>query len=202
MSAHMKTVRDRSHALALLAEGKTKLGHNTYLVDTPDGPAVRYHSTNIVTYLADGNYRVDFGGWYTSTTRDRVNEFTPANISGRNDNLYLYPEGCKNGRVRIDGPFTVRANGFPVDIGVRWQILALDVWGNKKDGWEINDQIATSDYFWTDTDCTSEEALIALRRALGHKADARGYHDPYRDDEALCFHTNRDGKPAYYARKA
>lgn len=80
-----------------------------------------------------------------------------------------------------------------------WEILAIDVWGNAKDGYEINNQIRTDVKFTTPDDADDATCLKALRKALGHRASARGYSDPYGSDMQLFFCRNSDGKPAYVA---
>ena len=54
-----------------------KLGNNTYLkrlsVLDQDSIAVRYHSTDIVTFHPDGRIVLNSGGWRTMTTKARIN---------------------------------------------------------------------------------------------------------------------------------
>jgi hypothetical protein len=66
--------------------GEVRIGHNTWIVAYPakdGGPgairalAVRYHSTDIITFHpggADGTVLTN-GGWATRTTRDRLDAF-------------------------------------------------------------------------------------------------------------------------------
>ena len=82
-----------------------------------------------------------------------------------------------------------------------YEILAIDVWGNKRDGYEINDQHATGVIVDIPADADDKTALKLIRKALGHRADARGYHDPYQDEQGHCFHRNATGEPAYYTRR-
>lgn len=55
-----------------------KLENNTYL-QRSDGNtiAVRLHSTDILTFHADGRIEVSTGGWNTITTRYRLNRYLP-----------------------------------------------------------------------------------------------------------------------------
>lgn len=54
---------------------------NTYLLreDNAFGDIfyVRYHATNILAFLPDGSVKVNNGGWYTVTTKQRLNEYLP-----------------------------------------------------------------------------------------------------------------------------
>jgi hypothetical protein len=61
-----------------------KLAHNTYLIEddpSDEGLGIQYHSTEIVTYYENGSVRLSSGGWQTSTTKERMNAFTPKGIS-------------------------------------------------------------------------------------------------------------------------
>jgi len=52
------------------------IGNNTVLRDAgPGAIAVRLHGTDVVTVLADGSVTLDSGGYWTSTTKDRINAF-------------------------------------------------------------------------------------------------------------------------------
>lgn len=63
---------------------RRKLQNNTYLELRGYGPAgkepvaVRLHSTDVLTFHADGSIRVSTGGWDTSTTRDRIDTYLPS----------------------------------------------------------------------------------------------------------------------------
>lgn len=51
-----------------------KLRNNTYLIRRSDSKiAVRLHSTDVVTFHADGSIDLHDGGWCTITTKDRIN---------------------------------------------------------------------------------------------------------------------------------
>lgn len=69
--------RNRQEAeltLLLSRNDRKKLANNTYLErDSQGNPAVRFHSTRIVTFLPRGRVRVTTGGWHSSTTKDRIN---------------------------------------------------------------------------------------------------------------------------------
>jgi hypothetical protein len=54
-----------------------KIGNNTYLQRDIDGLSVRFHSTNILTFKADGSIRVTNGGYETVTTKARLNTYLP-----------------------------------------------------------------------------------------------------------------------------
>lgn len=57
-----------------------KLAHNTYVVKDGDRYAVRYHTTNIVTYTPN-HAIVNTNGWTTSTTSFRINKLIPMRFS-------------------------------------------------------------------------------------------------------------------------
>lgn len=60
-----------------------KLAHNTYRVTVDGLPAVRYHGTIIIAQVWDAHgmsvlgYRLDSGGYRTSTTKQRLSALMP-----------------------------------------------------------------------------------------------------------------------------
>ncbi len=71
------------------ASGKP-LGNNTRLVRVNETTlAVRLHGTNVVEIHNDGTYTLRSGGWRTATTKDRINKYSPANVSQRNWEWYV-----------------------------------------------------------------------------------------------------------------
>lgn len=59
-----------------------KLANNTTLLRIdPSTIAVRLHSTNVITFHGDGRIVFNSGGWKTSTTKERMNSFSPAHVS-------------------------------------------------------------------------------------------------------------------------
>jgi len=50
---------------------------STSVVPQPDGTAVYYHSTAVVLRRNDGRFVLNSGGYQTSTTKTRINQFTP-----------------------------------------------------------------------------------------------------------------------------
>lgn len=57
-----------------------KVANNTYLHRVGDDIAVRLHETDVVTFHADGTATLNTGGWFTMTTKDRINHWLPAGI--------------------------------------------------------------------------------------------------------------------------
>ena len=49
---------------------------------TVDSIAVRYHQTDVVTHYRDGSVMLKNAGWYTSTTRIRIEEYSRIRIDG------------------------------------------------------------------------------------------------------------------------
>jgi hypothetical protein len=100
-------------AQAMAQSRKRKLGNNTYLNPRDDGTiAVKYHETDVVIFHPDGSVVLDSGGWKTSTTKERLNAFSPAHVWQRNgiwyvkygketvpfaDGMTLHPGGIING---------------------------------------------------------------------------------------------------------
>ena len=78
------TIRSYAEAARVLAGGigdRRKLANNTYLVRRADGEiAVMLHETDVVIYYHDGTVKFDSGGWRTPTTRERINQYSPATV--------------------------------------------------------------------------------------------------------------------------
>lgn len=62
-----------------------KLEYATWLRRSGDDFEVIYHETAIVTIHPDGTYTLNNGGFFTTNTKRRINEYGPATIEGRCD---------------------------------------------------------------------------------------------------------------------
>jgi hypothetical protein len=77
---------------------KKKLEGNTWLIKQEGYFSIRYHNTNIIDIYPD--YIVlRNGGWFTRTTKDRLNSYTPFSINQHQYkwfvNGYPFSEGMK-----------------------------------------------------------------------------------------------------------
>lgn len=89
---------------ALLAGGRKKterkIGNNTILHKVDENTvAVRLHSTDVVTIRRGDTYELSSGGWYTVTTKARINEYSPARLHQHKNVWYIgnveYADGIK-----------------------------------------------------------------------------------------------------------
>jgi hypothetical protein len=74
-----------------IKEGKskiTKIDNNTYKYDIDNGYKIRLHDTDIITYQ-NGYYTLNSGGWYSRTTKERLNKYTPFWIYQKNYEWYI-----------------------------------------------------------------------------------------------------------------
>lgn len=63
-------------------KSEKKVGHNTIIHKNYDGDiAIKYHNTDIVTINRLDNIKLNNGNWYTSTTKGRLNQLVPPNVS-------------------------------------------------------------------------------------------------------------------------
>lgn len=88
-----------------------RLGHNTYVERGDNVIAVRYHSTNIVTYVPGDVIVLRANGWVTSTTANRMHMLTPDNVRiGRKQGEFLISDEVGTNEA-WDGyePYTVFA---------------------------------------------------------------------------------------------
>lgn len=67
--------------------GSRKVAHETWLKRdaVTDDVHVRYHSTAVVTIHEDDTYTLRTGGWFTKTTKKRIEDFSPVWIHGKTE---------------------------------------------------------------------------------------------------------------------
>lgn len=53
------------------------VGNNTRLVNNGDSISLVLHTTAVLTWYPNGDCIAATGGWYTRTTKDRINEYAP-----------------------------------------------------------------------------------------------------------------------------
>lgn len=89
---------------------RRKLDNNTYAERRDGGAvAVRLHDTDVVTYNADGTVTFDTGGWFTMTTKERMNYFGPSGwVIGSDRGTWYFGHGYQDkDRVRYFDGITV-----------------------------------------------------------------------------------------------
>lgn len=94
------TYESAKEMLRKARKGTKTLCHMTTLRQEGDTFVIRYHNTDVVTIHEDSTYTLNSGGWYTSTTKDRINEYSPAHIHQENGLWYhkngiLFVDNCK-----------------------------------------------------------------------------------------------------------
>jgi hypothetical protein len=88
-----------------------KLGNNTYLSRLDDATlAVRLHATDVVLIHADGTYTLNSGGWRTVTTKERLNNYSPARVSQKKNVWYVHHS---TGTVAYQDGMKVNHDGAP-----------------------------------------------------------------------------------------
>lgn len=71
-----------------------KLANNTYLIRLSDNSiAAKLHQTNIITFCSDGKIVLNSGGWFTPTTKNRINSYSGYRISQSNSRWSLSVNG-------------------------------------------------------------------------------------------------------------
>lgn len=78
-----------------------------------DTIALRYQATDVVTYHADGRIVLNSGGWLTPTTKQRINDFSPANIYQQKGAWYF---GGSAARLEFQDGIAVSRDGLPVNL--------------------------------------------------------------------------------------
>lgn len=100
------TIKTWAMADAFLTRAKKKILtrkvpniRSTVLQRLPGGGiAVKYHGTAVVVMYKTGGYLLNSGGYRTSTTKRRINTFSPARVYQRKRVWYL-----DSGEIFVDG---------------------------------------------------------------------------------------------------
>jgi hypothetical protein len=86
----MQSYTDADAQLTGRCKDRRKIANNTWLERRDDETiAVRLHQTDVVTYRADGSITLDTGGWFTVTTKDRMNRFSPFGVHSVRGEWYV-----------------------------------------------------------------------------------------------------------------
>jgi hypothetical protein len=88
------------------------LENNTRLERRGPDFAVKLHATDVILIHSDGTFTLKTGGYYTVTTKDRINGHSPARLSQSKSVWYLRTSGGVNVPF-VDG-MKIDINGDPV----------------------------------------------------------------------------------------
>lgn len=87
-------ISSREEALAWIEEGREEdrrpLNNNTVAVKRGEAVAIRLHRTDVVVYHADGTVTLNSGGWKTTTTKSRINRFSPFYVRQQSFDWYVF----------------------------------------------------------------------------------------------------------------
>ncbi len=76
----MTTYADLDAKLTGRCSQSRKIANNTYAERCGDDIAIRLHATDVVTFHRDGTRTLNTGGWYTVTTKARINDYLPGGV--------------------------------------------------------------------------------------------------------------------------
>lgn len=83
---------------------RRKLCNNTYLERIDDETfGVLYHRTYVVKIHKDGTYTLNNGGWETSTTKERMNAYSPVSIYQKNFIWYVGNSNLYEKTIFVNG---------------------------------------------------------------------------------------------------
>lgn len=102
-----------------LRNGQRKLENNTYLIQLDNGDfGVRLHNTIVVTIHADNTFTLNNGGFYSVTSKDRINGYSPARLGQEKFVWYLFTGeglGWSKEKVPYENGIRIDINGRPVN---------------------------------------------------------------------------------------
>ncbi len=108
---------------------RRKIANNTYLERRGEDIALRLHQTDVVTFHTDGTATFDTGGWFSMTTKSRMNDALPrgivlSSIKGRW--FFTYP-GHWDGDTLVPS----ERKAVPYADGIRLDLSTLTVVGGE-----------------------------------------------------------------------
>jgi len=75
-------------------ESSKFVGNNTLCLEYKDGTvAYRLHNTNVVTIKKNGDVILNTGGWWSATTKERINKYIPIDQSIAQRDFVWYING-------------------------------------------------------------------------------------------------------------
>ncbi len=84
-----------------------KVALHTYRMEYADGWGIRYHATEVIRYNSKNNtYTIDTGGWFTKTTKERINKYLPNPYYVYQKNFLFYLH-TPTGDVEFKEPLTI-----------------------------------------------------------------------------------------------
>jgi len=73
---------------------RRKIANNTYAEILHDNSVgIMLHSTYVVKIHPDDTYTLQTGGWQTSTTKDRINQYSPVRVYQRKHEWFVTING-------------------------------------------------------------------------------------------------------------
>ena len=101
----------------LRGQSSRKVAHATYLIREDGDIHLRYHDTNVITSHEDGTFTLRNGGYFTATTRKRIEEYAPVSITGRL---------ARNMGAAHDSPFRPSILSREADPGGPWMVGSIE----------------------------------------------------------------------------
>lgn len=94
-------------------QDRRKVENNTYLERRDGGDiAVRLHGTDVVTYHKNGSMTFDTGGFYSVTTKDRMNKYSPFRFYSVKGRWYVSADG--EGVPYVNGMTLTPGESLPI----------------------------------------------------------------------------------------
>lgn len=100
-----------------------KIANNTWLVRLFDGDiGMVYHRTRVVTFHKDGTVTLNTGGWYTYTTKERMNWVDGLSVYSHKGEWYVQV----GGRRGVVHDFH---DGMRIDLATGWLAETVAAYG-------------------------------------------------------------------------
>ena len=91
-----------------------KIGNNTFEVTYKDGcRAIRLHRTDVVTFRVDHAVVLNTDGWLTTTTKNRINKYSPARVFQKDYVWYVQSAKWRGATVKYFDYIILNQDGSP-----------------------------------------------------------------------------------------
>lgn len=88
---------------------------------------------------------------------------------------------------------------------ITWRVYSYDVWGNKRDGYEVNNVFRTSEYFDSPDDPTDAQLLKSMKDAgivkKGIRTSSVEFEDNGGEGKNLTIYISYKGRPEFEIRR-
>lgn len=195
MASASKTYEWATSQLTGRCAERRKLCNHTYLEKrSAEEIAVRLHSTDVVTFHANGDIDIHTGGWNTVTTKDRINGYSPVSVWSERGHMFASYNGQT---AAFDGNSVSVESGILAGIAedveraamreefneARREPARANAWIRKANGWFVDRSNCAVAQRWQCEAYGRRNRRVIRNGGVAHDTvlgcGCRVYHKPY-----------------------